>query len=183
MSTAKAERKRGFALWVTGLPSSGKSTIVAALQERLKQRGIPATVLESDALRISFSDKPSYSVQDREYFYGSLAFIGKVLTDNGVNVIFDATANLRAYRDRARGQIPHMLEVYVDTPLHVCMQRDAKGIYRKAASGEAQNVPGLGARYEPPPKPELVIHGDQETPESSADRILQLPSLASYLQR
>jgi adenylylsulfate kinase len=96
-----------------------------------------------------------------------------VLTEHGINVIFDATANRRAYRDDARRQIPLFVEVYVDTPLAVWMARDPKGIYRKGQAGISQHVPGLQAAYEPL-HPDVITHGDRESPETAADRIVQM---------
>src|SRR5215207_3812667 len=110
---------QSFAIWITGLPASGKSAITAALVNLLKESNNRVTVLESDILRTFFTAQPRYDKQEREYFYGSMAFIGKVLTDCGISVIFDATANLRSYRDRARREIRNFIEVYVDTPLAV----------------------------------------------------------------
>lgn len=146
----------------------------AALVEQLLQRHIKITLLESDALRKSFPTLKTYGEEDRQYFYGSVAFIGQILTESGVNVIFDATANRRSYRDRARQQIPRFLEVYVDTPLEVCLQRDPKGIYKKARTGLSKDVPGLQVPYEPPVSPDLVIHGDREDADTSAQRVIQL---------
>jgi adenylylsulfate kinase len=168
------ENLKGFAIWVTGLPASGKSVLTAALIRRLEDRNVQSAVLESDTLRKMFSAEPRYDEQEREYFYGSIAFIGKVLTDHGITVIFDATANKRAWRDRARQEIPQFLEVYVDTPLEVSMQRDPKGIYRKALSGEASHVPGIQAEYEAPLKPDVVVHGEKEIPEDSSQRIVRV---------
>ena len=168
------EPQQAFALWITGLPASGKSAITAALVKQLEARNVRIAVLESDELRKQFSQKPSYDAQDREYFYGSLAFIGKVLTEQGISVIFDATANRRAYRDRARQQIPRYLEAYVDTPLELCIQRDPKGIYRRGSEGEAQHVPGLQTAYEAPLAPDIILHGAQEPPEVAARRIVKL---------
>jgi len=167
-------KAKGFAVWITGLPASGKSVLTAALVNRLNERGVQNVVLESDALRKMFSTESNYDDKDRESFYGSIAFIGKVFTEHGISVIFDATANKRAYRDRARRQIPQFLEVYVDTPLEVSMQRDPKGIYRKALSGEAAHVPGLQAEYEPPLNPDAVVHGDRENPEDASRRIIEV---------
>ena len=130
-------------------------------------------VLESDALRKAFATDRPYDDQDREYFYRSTAFIGRILTEHGVPVIFDATANKRAYRDQARQEIPRFLEVYVDTPLEVCMQRDPKGIYRKGRAGEATDVPGLQSEYEAPLNAEVVFHGDREDAEEGARRIVE----------
>jgi adenylylsulfate kinase len=162
------------AVWITGLPASGKSRITTELSDRMKRLGMRVAVLESDAMRRFFATQPRYDDQDREYFYGSLALIGKTLVDNGISVIFDATANRRAYRDRARSFISEFFEVYVDTPLDVCIKRDPKGIYKAAQAGTAQSVPGLGAEYEAPEQPELVIHGDRENPADAAERILDL---------
>lgn len=138
-------------------------------------------MLESDAMRKVFSAESNYDDKDREYFYGSIAFIGKVLTDHGIVVIFDATANKRAYRDRARREIPQFLEVYVDTPLEVSMRRDPKGIYRKALSGEATHVPGIQAEYEAPLKPDAVVHGDRENPDDAAWRIVEVLEARGWL--
>lgn len=159
-------------MWVTGLPASGKSTIVAALTAQLAARGVDAAVLESDALRQIFTPHPHYDEDERDTFYRQLVYVGALLTRHGVPVIFDATANRRIYRDRARQQMPKFLEVYVDCPLETCMARDPKGIYRKAREGEANTVPGLQATYEPPKKPELVVLGDRQAPEGNAKRII-----------
>lgn len=167
-------KPQAFAVWVTGLPASGKSTIAAQFADQLKLRGVIATVLESDVLRREFSGSGQYGEQERDYFYTALAFIGRVLTAQGIPVIFDATANRRSYRDRARGAIPNFVEVYVNTPLEVCMQRDPKGIYRGGVSGTLENVPGLQAAYEAPEQPDLVIDGRNESPESAASRIVSL---------
>ena len=165
-----------FAVWITGLPASGKSTLAVELARQIRALGTKVTVLESDALRKIFSTSPRYDEQDREYFYGSVAFIGHVLTEHGVSVIFDATANRRAYRDRARQQIPRFIEVFVECPLEVCIQRDPKGIYRKAREGAARHVPGLQAEYEPPLNPDVVVRGDRDNPEDAARRVIEVLS-------
>jgi adenylylsulfate kinase len=176
MNTVQREIKPTFAIWITGLPASGKSTIAAALVKHLRNLNMDVTILESDAMRKILSANPQYDDQERDYFYASLAFIGRVLTEHGISVIFDATANRRSYRDRARHQIPQLIEVFVDCPLDVCIQRDPKGIYRRAQQGEAQHVPGVQTRYEPPLNPALVIRGDQDDPEDAARRIVELLS-------
>jgi adenylylsulfate kinase len=174
--------KTSFAVWITGLPACGKSTVATALARQLQERGIRAAVLESDALRKLFSAQPSYDEQDREYFYGSLAFIGRVLTEHGVPVIFDATANRRSYRERARQQIPLFLEVFADCPLETCIQRDPKGIYKSAREGHAAHVPGMQAAYEPPEKPDVVIHSDREDPEDAARRVIDVLERRSFVK-
>ena len=179
MNIVQPEVRPPFAIWITGLPASGKSTVAAALVKQLRDLNIEIAVLESDAMRKVFSVNSQYDDQDRDYFYASLAFVGRVLTDHGISVIFDATANRRSYRERARQQIPQLIEVFVDCPLDVCIRRDPKGIYRKAQQGEAQHVPGLQTRYEPPLNPALVVRGDLDDPEDAARRIVELLKKAS----
>ncbi|MBI5575110.1 MAG: adenylyl-sulfate kinase [Deltaproteobacteria bacterium] len=172
--TAMRDRPGGkaFAVWLTGLPSSGKSTVAEKLEVELAARGVNVAVLESDALRKIFTPNPGYGDAERDAFYAGMAYIGGLLVGHGVSVIFDATANLRAYRDRARNEIPGFIEVHVDCPLSVCEARDPKGIYRRAREGKALNVPGVQAGYEPPLRPELVVRGDTEDPGEAARRIV-----------
>jgi len=170
----------GFAIWLTGLPASGKSAVTAELTRRLRRAGLRVAVLESDAMRQQFPTS-TYEAKDREYFYTALAFIGCVLVQNGTTVLFDATANRRSFRDRARHQIEKFLEIYVDTPLEVCTHRDPKGIYRKGRTGELHEVPGLQVEYEPPLHPDLVIHGEIEDPATSANRIVELLRARKFL--
>ncbi|HUJ48995.1 MAG TPA: adenylyl-sulfate kinase [Bryobacteraceae bacterium] len=171
-----------FAVWITGLPASGKSTLASALKAQLAARGVNAAVLESDVLRRVMFDQPRYSPEERDAFYRLLAYIGALLTEHGVPVIFDATANRREYRDRARQQIPRFLEIYVECPLETCMARDPKGIYRQASEGAVTNVPGLQAAYEPPEAPDIRVHGDTESPDSAAARTVATLAEKGYLK-
>ncbi|HYL25333.1 MAG TPA: adenylyl-sulfate kinase [Burkholderiales bacterium] len=157
-----------FAVWLTGLSGSGKSAIARELVRLLHERGIDAAVLESDVMRTQLTPFPRYDEADRDFFYGALAEIGAALTAKRP-VIYDATANRRRYRDAARARIARFCEVYVDTPLDVCRARDPKGLYDRA---DARTLPGSGAPYEPPLRPELVVHGDRGTPREAAERIV-----------
>jgi len=163
---------KAFAIWVTGLPASGKSTIVQALSSALAARGVDAAVLESDVLRTVFTPHPRYDQEERDTFYRQLVYVGSLLIKHGVPVIFDATANRRIYRDHAREQISRFLEVYVECPLEVCMARDPKGIYRAGREGTATIVPGLQDTYEPPANPDVIVRGDSESPKIAAQRIV-----------
>jgi len=131
-----------FAVWITGLPASGKSTLARALAEELAGRGTRVCILESDALRKILTPAPTYEEEERDTFYGAVAHFAGILAAHGVPVVIDATGNRRAYRDRARGRIPNFLEVYVECPLPVCLSRDPKGIYRRGIEGTASDVPG-----------------------------------------
>lgn len=170
-----------FAIWITGLPASGKSTLAAALKEQLRARGIDVAVLESDALRKSFTLQPRYDEEERDAFYQHMADVGALLAQQGVPIIFDATANRRVYRDRARQQIPRFLEIYVDCPLSTCMARDPKGIYRQAQGGAIATLPGLQTPYEPPESPDFVVNCEAEPPQAAARRLLKLLADKGYI--
>ena len=163
--------KQGFAVWITGLPASGKSALTKELILRLNERGVVATVLESDAMRTLLTPEPTYSPEERDRFYRLLARIGELIVRGGGNVIFDATANSRAYRDHARALIPKFIEVFIDCPLEVCRMRDPKGIYDLALSGTASSVPGIQAAYETPLHPEVSLDC-QSPPARASDAII-----------
>ncbi|MDI6689362.1 MAG: adenylyl-sulfate kinase [Actinomycetota bacterium] len=167
------EDKRGFALWITGLPASGKSSLAQTVKKLLKERNIDVEILESDDLRTKLLPLSTYTEKEREFFYNALVCLGKMLVDHGMNVIFDATANKRKFRDKARKEIQNFMEVYVKCPLEECMRRDPKGIYRAAKSEEATTVPGAQVPYEEPLAPEMIIESDRETPKRGAEKILQ----------
>jgi len=150
-------RPESFAIWITGLPASGKSTIVSALKPQLEAMGFAVEVLESDEVRRVITPIPTYSETERELFYRALAFTGQRLVAHGVTVVFDATASRRVYRDFARSVIPRFIEIAVECPLTTCMERDRKGTYRKGQSGDSLTVPGLQSPYEAPIKPDLRI--------------------------
>src|SRR5688572_18753559 len=151
-----------FAVWLTGHSGSGKSAIGRELLRVLHERGVEVSVLESDVMRTQLTPYPRYHDADRDFFYGSLANIGISLVAQGRSVVFDATANRRAYRDLARKQIARFAEVYVDTPLDVCRARDPKGLYRQ----------GMKIQYEPPLAPELVVRDASGTPEEHAAAVV-----------
>lgn len=164
---------QGFAIWITGIPASGKSSLTRELVKKLLNRGISVVVLESDEMRTILTPVPTYDQKERDAFYRALALIGGVITRSGVPVIFDATANKRAYREYARTLIPRFVEVYVVCPLEICMKRDPKGIYDRAVKGKTNTVPGVQAIYEPPHNPDITLDG-RNPPEASADAVLDL---------
>ena len=152
------------------------------LLKLLHERGVSVQILSSDALRKIMTPEPTYSTEERDNVYSTLAYIAKLLTDNHVNVIIDATGNLRRYRERAREQIPRFMEVYLQCPLNVCVQREAnrdktyhapKHIYARAKKGEAPTVPGMGQPYQSPLHPEIALDTVKLTPEESAIEIMK----------
>jgi adenylylsulfate kinase len=172
----------GWCVWITGLPGSGKSTIANYLIEKLNENKMKAQLLSMDSLRKVATPKPSYSNEEREIVYGILVFIAKILTENGVNVIIDATGNLRKFRDKARISIKKFMEVYVKCPLEICIERESKriktfeapkNIYKKALSRESLTVPGLGAPYEEPLNPEVIVESNKLSPNECAEIIFK----------
>ena len=162
-----------IAIWLTGLPASGKSTIAAALKPKLEEIG-SVEVFESDAIRRILTPDPTYSEAERDLFYRALAFMGAKLVAHGVMVIFDATANRRAYRDFARSMISRFIEVAVECPLELAMQRDYKGTYQRGQRGESSTVPGLQDPYEAPINPEIRIDTTKVKVDEAAELIMKV---------
>jgi adenylylsulfate kinase len=172
----------GWAVWVTGLPGSGKSTLSEALVEKLNALGLKAYVLSIDGFRRVATPRPRYSEDERETVYGALVYTAYTLTVNDVNVIIDATANRRSYREKARNLIENFVEVYVKCPLKICVEREhsrtdlrdaPKNIYDKASVGESRTVPGVGVAYEQPLNPEVTVESDRLSPEKGADKVIK----------
>src|ERR1041385_414752 len=168
------DRPKSFAIWITGLPASGKSTIVSALKPQLEALRFTVEVLESDEVRRIITPIPTYSETERDLFYRALAFTGQRLVAHGITVVFDATATRRVYRDFARSVIPRFIEIALECPLATCMERDRKGTYRKGQLGESLTVPGLQSSYEAPINPEIRIDTTTTSPEGAARRIRDL---------
>jgi adenylylsulfate kinase len=163
--------QEGFAIWLTGLPSSGKTTLAYALSHLLIERGVAVQVLDSDDLRRKLTSNPTYSSEERDWFYDVVTFLAGLLTDNGVNVLIAATASRRAYRQAARDHIPRFAEVYVDCSPEVCRARDPKGLWERADKGEITTLPGAGVLYEPPESPEVRVDTARLSIEEAADQI------------
>ena len=160
-----------FAVWLTGLSGAGKSAIARHVLDELRIRGISVAVLESDVLRTQLTPFATYQDSERDEFYATLADLAAWLVSRGRPVIIDATANRRAYRDRARQAIGRFAEVYVSTPLEVCAARDTKGFYK---SKDVKALPGVQVAYEAPAAPELVISGAKGTPGDGANEVVAL---------
>jgi adenylylsulfate kinase len=165
-----------IALWITGLPGSGKSTVADALKKAHPE----FIVLRMDELRKVVTPEPTYSDTEREIVYRALVFLAKKLTEMGHSVIIDATGNLRRWRDLARRLMPKYGEVYLRCPLELCAERERKrverheapkDIYKKGAGGSP--VPGIVVPYEEPLNPEVIIETDKTSLEDSVKRIEQ----------
>ncbi len=162
----------GIAVWITGLPGSGKST----LSDSLKERHPDFIILRMDEMRKIVTPKPSYSEEERDIVYRCLVFLSAQLTELGHNVIIDATGNLRKWRELARSLISGYIEVYLKCDVEECGKRELKrndmrgaprDIYKKGKEGWP--VPGINAPYEEPASPEIVIDAKKTSIAAAAE--------------
>jgi len=147
----------GVVVWFTGLPSSGKTTLARKVEAAL-QPTVDAIVLDSDAVRATLTPRPGYDPEGRDNFYETLSALAALLAKEGHVVLVAATGNLAKYRLQARARSPEFLEIFVDTPLTVCQERDSKGLYKNPVT--LARLPGMGAPFELPKAPDLVVKPD-----------------------
>ena len=171
----ESERARGggFTLWFTGLSGSGKTTITNLLVKELLSRGSQLEVLDGDVVRENLSKGLGFSKEDRDTNIRRIAFVANLLSRNGVPVITAAISPYRAIRDEARQMMDdRFIEVYAKASVEVCEERDTKGLYAKARSGEIKEFTGVSDPYEEPENAEIVVETADQTPEESAQQIL-----------
>jgi adenylyl-sulfate kinase len=174
--------ERGVTIWFTGLSGSGKSTLADALVETLKERGLKKIeVLDGDVVRTNLSKGLGFSKEDRDTNIKRIAFVAHLLSRNGVLAITAAISPYREVRDYARGLIGDFLEVFVDCPLEVCIQRDVKGLYRRAMAGEIPNFTGVSDPYEPPLSAEIIVNSHLETVEQGVGKIVAALEQRGYI--
>jgi adenylyl-sulfate kinase len=174
--------RRGFTIWFTGLSGAGKTTISHIVKNKLLDRGIPnVEILDGDVIRENLSKGLGFSKEDRDTNIKRIAFVCKLLTRNGVVNIAAAISPYREAREYARKEIQHFIEVYVKCSLETCIQRDVKGLYKKALAGEVKAFTGISDPYEEPLNPEVVLETDRETPEESAMKVIRKLEELGYL--
>lgn len=163
----------GFVIWLTGLCASGKTTIAKGLEQELKARNCAVEVLDGDAIRTSLSRGLGYSRADRITNLRRIAFVANLLSRNGVITIVAAISPYEEARTEIRTSLDvRYLEVFVNAPLAVCENRDLKGLYAMARSGELLAFTGIGDPYDEPTDPDIVCYTDEETPQQSIDKVL-----------
>jgi bifunctional enzyme CysN/CysC len=170
-----AKNQKAKLIWLTGLSGSGKSTIANALEKRLHALGMHVYVLDGDNLRMGLNVDLGFTAEDRAENVRRVAEVGKLMLDAGLIVITALVSPFEVDRQRARSIFNEgdFIEVFVDTPVDVCIARDPKGLYKKAAQGKIPNFTGVGQDYEKPSSPELIINGEVNT-HISTEQILKL---------
>lgn len=173
---------RGFTLWFTGLSGAGKTTIAEIVEHELRIRTRKIEVLDGDIVRTNLSKGLGFSREDRDINVLRIGFVADLLTRNSVGVIVSAISPFREVRDQVRHTIGEdFIEIFVDAPLEVCAERDVKGLYAKAFSGEIPQFTGVSDPYEAPETPELHIKTNEETPQESAKRVIDHLEQLGYL--
>src|ERR671913_1021455 len=166
------QKERGFTLWFTGLSGAGKTTIAEIVEKEIRDRGLRVEVLDGDIVRTNLSKGLSFSRDDRNINVLRIGFVANLLTRNGVAVIVSAISPYKEARDQVRRRIIDFVEVFVDAPLEVCAERDVKGLYAKAFSGEIPEFTGVSDPYEEPASPELRLETEGRAPADSARVVL-----------
>jgi len=158
---------------MTGLSGSGKSTVANMLAKRLRAVGARVEILDGDVVRTNLSKGLGFSKEDRDTNIRRIGFVCNLLSRNGVFAIAAAISPYRAIRDEVRAAAGDFVEVFADCPLDTLVERDAKGLYKKALAGEIKNFTGVSDPYEPPESPEVRVDSSRQTAEESTETVWQ----------
>ncbi|MGZ3621100.1 MAG: adenylyl-sulfate kinase [Candidatus Binataceae bacterium] len=173
----------GFTLWFTGLSGAGKSTLAGMAADELRRLGYRVEVLDGDEVRTNLSKGLGFSKEDRDINIRRIGYVCNLLARNGVIAIAAAISPYRDVRDEVRGQHERFFEAYIECPLDTLVERDVKGLYKKALAGELKGFTGVSDPYEPPLNHELTITTSRETPQESLDRLLGGLEARGYISR
>src|SRR6266571_4020036 len=172
---------RGLTIWLTGLPSAGKSTIAGRLSATITAKGHRVIVLDGDEVRERLNKGLGFSKEDRDENVRRIACVVRLLTEAGAAVIVAAISPYRDARDAARAEIGRFAEIHVSCPVEECIRRDVKGLYKKTLAGQIEHFTGVSDPYEPPLQPELVVRTEREMPHDSARGIVFFLQSLGYL--
>ena len=164
--------QKGVTVWFTGMSGAGKTALALRLEEELRARGLRVERLDGDIVRQSLTRDLGFSEEDRAKNIERITFVAKLLTRNDVAVLCSFISPYRQVRADTREQVGNFVEVYCYAPLETLIERDVKGLYKKAIAGEIKNFTGISDPYEPPENPEVMIDSGTETIEESLVKIL-----------
>jgi len=164
--------QQGFVLWMTGLSGAGKTTIALELLEQLANRNLRLERLDGDVVRESLTRDLGFSKEDRNKNIERITFVAKLLSRNGVGCVCSFISPYQSVRDDVRDNTTNFLEVFVDAPLDVVIDRDVKGMYKKALAGEIKNFTGISDPFEAPENPDIHLRTDKQTVAESAATIV-----------
>lgn len=169
-------RHKSVILWFTGLSGSGKSTLAHAVEEQLHQIGCRTFVFDGDNVRHGLCCNLSFSEADRHENIRRIGEMAKLFIEAGVIALTAFISPYRADRERVKALVAEndFIEIYCNSPLEVCEERDVKGLYKKARKGEIKNYTGISAPYEAPEFPDLILDTANETVEVNVEKIVQL---------
>ena len=174
-------KNKGLILWLTGLSSSGKTTIAKGLERKFKEHGYLVEVLDGDVIRTNLSKGLGFSREDREINIRRIGFVANLLSRNGVVAIVAAISPYRATRDELRKTTENFIEVYINAPLEVCEERDVKGLYAMARDGEIKAFTGINDPYEEPSNPDIVCYTEDESVEESIAKVVTYLEKLEYI--
>ncbi len=179
----KLKNQKGCVLWLTGLSGCGKSTIANLLEERLNEKGRHTYLLDGDNIRHGLSRGLGFSEEDRLENIKRVAEVAKLFVDAGIIVIASFISPLKKHRQAAKEIIGSgdFVEIFIDTPFHECVNRDAKGWYKRALNGEIESYTGVDSPYEKPEKPDVHIKADDINAEEGVGRIIEILSATNKL--
>jgi len=169
------------AIWLTGIPGSGKTTISVLLKDYFQKKNMPAVILDGDEIRKTISKDLGFSPEDRKEHNRRVIEMAKLLVKNDFTAIIPLISPYKETRELARKEIPNFVEVYVKASLDKCIQRDPKGLYQKAKKGEIQNLTGLQSPYEEPQNPELVLDTEKYSAVECLDILVSKLKQLGYL--
>ena len=165
--------QKGVTIWFTGMSGSGKTALALPLEEELKKRGLKVERLDGDIVRQSLTHDLGFSKEDRDKNIERVTFVAKLLTRNGVAVLCSFISPYRAVRAKVKEEVGNFVEVYCHAPLETLIERDVKGLYKKALAGEIENFTGISDPYESPENPDVMIDSGAETVEESLAKVLR----------
>ena len=171
---ARANGQKPCILWFTGLSGAGKSTVADMLEQKLHAMNKRTYLLDGDNVRLGLNKDLGFTDQDRVENIRRVAEVAKLFVDSGVITLVSFISPFRSERQMARAlmETDEFVEIFVDTPLEICEQRDPKGLYKKARAGELANFTGIDSDYEPPLNPEITLRSGEQNVESLVDQVI-----------